>query len=150
MDADDREPTVVFADITVVPVAGARRSEYLAFAQRMAEVYRDHGATRVVDYWQAGPAADQRQFHADGTSYDPGDLKGLGEVVGADASESVVVTVTEWPSREVRDRGTAAAMQDPRVIATLDEAPVFDGGRVVGESFEVTMDVRGGEAADAG
>jgi uncharacterized protein YbaA (DUF1428 family) len=57
--------------------------------------------------------------------------------VGASAVESVVVTVTTWPSREVSDRGTAAVSRDPRVTATFDEDPVFDGGRVIGDSFEV-------------
>ncbi|MEJ5913157.1 DUF1428 family protein [Pseudokineococcus sp. 1T1Z-3] len=132
---------MTFADITVVPVAESRKEDYLAFSRRMAEVYRDHGATRVIDYWQAGTAADPKDFHADETSYDPGALQAIADIAGTAPSESVVVTVMEWPSRESRDRGTAAATRDPRVTATLDEAPVFDGRRVVGDSFEVAMDV---------
>jgi uncharacterized protein YbaA (DUF1428 family) len=132
---------MTFADITIVPVARDRRERYLEFSRQMAEVYREHGATRIVDYWQAGTGAAPSDFHADGASYEPGELRGLADVAAASSSEAVVVTVTEWPSRSARDRGTAAATTDPRVLATLDEEPVFDGARVIGETFEVAMRV---------
>lgn len=129
---------MTFVDITVVPVATEQRGAYVEFARRMAEVYRDHGATRIVDYWQAGPTATTADFHAAEASHSENDLLGLGEALGASPAESVAVTITEWPSREARDRGNAAAISDPRVTATLHEEPVFDGSRVIGESFEPT------------
>lgn len=133
---------MTFADITIVPVAEDRKSEHLAFSRRMAEVYRDHGATRIVDYWQASTSAHPDDFHAEGTSYDSDVLQGIAGIAGASPAESVVVTVIEWPSREARDRGNTAAITDPRITATLDETPIFDGSRVAGESFEITMDLR--------
>lgn len=132
---------MTYADITVVPVQSDRKTAYLAFSKRMADVYRDHGALRIVDYWQAGRSTDQDDFHADGASYGPGELLGLASIAGASDSESVVVTITEWPSREARDRGIAAATKDQRVVATLDEDPVFDGRRLLGETFEIAMSV---------
>ncbi|WP_285363667.1 DUF1428 family protein [Microbacterium sp. LMC-P-041] len=133
---------MAIADITVVPVPTERKAAYLDFSKRMAEVYRDHGAISVVDYWQSNESADPADFHADGASYEPGELKSIADLAGAIAGESVVVTVMTWPSREVRDRGTAAVTSDPRVIETLDEDPVFDGGRVIGDSFEIAMTVQ--------
>lgn len=133
---------MVIADITVVPVPTERKAAYLDFSKRMAEVYRDHGAISVVDYWQSNESADPADFHADGASYEPGELKSIADLAGAIAGESVVVTVMTWPSREVRDRGTAAATRDARVLETLDEEPVFDGGRVIGDSFEIAMSVQ--------
>jgi len=133
---------MVIADITIVPVSTERKAAYLDFSKRMAEVYRDHGAISVVDYWQSGDSADPGDFHADGTSYEPGELKSIADLAGTSPGESVVVTVTTWPSREVRDRGTAAVTSDPRVLKTLDEEPVFDGGRVIGDSFEIAMSVQ--------
>lgn len=130
---------MAIADITVVPVPTERKAAYLDFSKRMAEVYRDHGAISVVDYWQSSEAAEPGDFHADGASYEPGELKSIADLAGANAEESVVVTVTTWPSREARDSGTAAVTSDPRVIETLDEDPVFDGGRVIGDSFEIAM-----------
>ncbi|WP_455904035.1 DUF1428 domain-containing protein [Microbacterium sp.] len=133
---------MVIADITVVPVPTERKAAYLDFSKRMAEVYRDHGAISVVDYWQSSDSADPSDFHAEGTSYESGELQRIADLAGTNAEESVVVTVTTWPSREVRDRGTAAATSDPRVLETLDEDPVFDGGRVIGDSFEIAMSVQ--------
>lgn len=60
---------MTFADITITPVPHAKKEDYFEFSRRMAAVYRDHGATRIVDYWQADGAANQSDFHADGTSY---------------------------------------------------------------------------------
>lgn len=136
---------MTFADITVVPVATERKAAYLDFSERMAQVYRDHGAISVVDYWQSSASADPSDFHAEGTSYESGELKSIADLVGAGGGESIVVTVTTWPSREVRDRGTAAVTRDPRVLATLDEVPVFDGGRVIGDSFAIAMSVQQSE-----
>lgn len=130
------------ADITIVPVRTNRKAVYLAFSRRMAAVYREHGATRVIDFWQAEDPVSQQDFHADGTVYGEGELRDLASVVGASDSESVVVTITEWPSRETRDRGTLAATSDPRVLATLEEEPVFDGNRLIATTLEVTMDLR--------
>ncbi|MBM7442443.1 DUF1428 domain-containing protein [Streptomyces sp. HB132] len=130
---------MTFADITIVPVRSDRKAAYLAFSRRMADVYREYGATRITDHWQSGTPVSQDDFHADGVSYGPGELRGLASMMGASDLESVVVTITEWPSRDVRDRGSAAATKDPRVLATLDEDPVFDGRRLVAESFEIAM-----------
>ena len=132
---------MTFADITIVPVPSERKDAYLEFSRRMAEVYREHRATKIVDYWQAEGSADQAGFHGDGATYAPGALRGIASIAGASDSESVVVTVTEWPSREARDRGTAAATRDPRVVATLDETPVFDGSRLAADSFAIAMRV---------
>lgn len=134
---------MAFADITVVPVATGRKDAYVAFARRMAEVYRDHGATRVLDCWQEADGASQQDFHADGLEYDEDEMPDLASASGASPEETVVVTVTEWPSRAARDRGVAATTKDPRVQATLDEEPVFDGGRLLADSFEITMDLQG-------
>lgn len=126
-----------FADITIVPVRKDRKAAYLAFSRRMADIYRDHGAVDVVDYWQQGDPADHDDFHADGVAYRPGVLRAIASVAGAAEGEVVVVTITKWPSRDVRDRGTAAVTKDSRVLATLDEDPIFDGSRLIAESFEI-------------
>ena len=50
---------MAYTDITIVPVSVDRKDDYIAFSQRMAEVYRDHGAIRITDYWQVEDAGDQ-------------------------------------------------------------------------------------------
>lgn len=134
---------MTFADITIVPVSSDRKDAYLAFSRRMADIYREHGATRIVDFWQREGPVNQADFHADGVAYDEGQLSDFARMAGASKSESVVVTITEWPSRDARDRGAVAVTSDPRVLATLDEDPVFDGGRLIATSFEVMEDLQG-------
>jgi uncharacterized protein YbaA (DUF1428 family) len=133
---------VTFIDITAVPVATHDRSAYLEFSRRVAEVYRDHGATRITDYWQIDGPTSQDDFHADGVEYAEGELLSFAALMRTLPSEAVVITVMEWPSAKVRAAGTAAATSDPRILATLDEDAVFDGSRVVATSFEVTMDLK--------
>ena len=128
---------MTFADITIVPVSRDREATYLAFSRRMAQVYREHGASKIVDYWQTSEPVSQDDFHADGTAYEPGELVSFAGLTGASSAEAIVVTVTEWPSREARDRGVAAATADPRVVATLEEDPVFDGSRLIAGSFHL-------------
>jgi uncharacterized protein YbaA (DUF1428 family) len=53
-----------------------------------------------------------------------------------------VVSITLWPSQEVRDRAAKAIMVDPRIQATMDEEPVFDGRRVIAAGFDVEIDLR--------
>lgn len=130
---------MTIADITLFPVPSGRKSAYVAFSKRMAEVYRDHGAVSVVDYWQSDRPSDPTEFHAADVSYEAGQLRSIAGLSGALATESVVVSVMIWPSREVRDRGVLAATQDPRVLATLDEDAIFEGARVAGDTFEIVL-----------
>ena len=133
-----------FIDITIVPVPTGSKADYLAFSRRMAEVYRDHGALRVTDCWQVEEASGDADFHAADAmaGYAPRSLPDFRKLAGAADGQTVVVSFTEWPSREVRDRGVKAVAVDPRVQATLDEEPVFDGAKVVAGGFSVELDVR--------
>lgn len=131
---------MAFLDITIVPVATAKKAAYLAFSRRMAEVYREHGALKVTDCWQAD-GADDEDFHASDAmdDYAPGSLPDFRKLAGAADDETVVVSFTEWPNRDARDRGVKAATTDPRVQATVHEDPVFDGRRLVAGGFRVEL-----------
>lgn len=124
-------------DVALVPVPRDRREAYLAFAARMAEVYRDHGATRIDHYWQDDQGAAPEAFHAEGAGYEDGELRTLAAAVGAEADEAIAVTITHWPSAQAREQGNASATRDPRVLATLDEEPVFEGSRLLAGDFAV-------------
>ncbi|WP_392508708.1 DUF1428 domain-containing protein [Naumannella halotolerans] len=130
---------MTFADVTIVPVPADHRDAYVEFPQRMADVYLDHGAISVTDYWQVDDSTEQQEFHAASVTYGANELRGIARAVNARSSECLVVSVIEWPSQEERDRGTAAATRDPRIQETLTEEPVFDGRRLMGNSFEVAL-----------
>ncbi|MET3927608.1 DUF1428 family protein [Devosia sp. 2618] len=135
---------MAFCDITIVPVRTDHKAEYLAFSARIAEIYREYGAVRVLDCWQSEEASDDADFHAADAmnDYSPGDLPNLRRLAGAGEGETAVVSITEWPSREVRDYAVKAVVVDPRIQATMDEEPVFDGRRLIVGGFDVEIDLR--------
>lgn len=135
---------MAFADITIVPVASSSKQAYLAFVKRIAEVYRGYGALRVSACWQSEDASDGADFHAADAmaNYEPSSLPNFRTLAGAVEGQTVVVSVIEWPSREVRDLGVKAVAVDPRIQATVDEDPVFDGRQLIAGGFTVELDLR--------
>jgi uncharacterized protein YbaA (DUF1428 family) len=135
---------MMFNDITIVPVRTDRKAAYLAFSARMAEIYREYGALRIVDCWQSEEGSDDADFHASDAmqDYAAGELPNLRKLAGAGGGETVVISITEWPSKEVRDRAVKAVVVDPRIQATTDEDPVFDGRRLIAAGFDVEFDLR--------
>lgn len=105
----------MFNDITIVPVRTDQKAAYLEFSARIAAIYRDYGAFRVIDCWQSEDASNDEDFHAAAMeNYTPGQLLDMRKLAGAHEGETVVVSITEWPSREVRDRAVKAVVVDPR------------------------------------
>ncbi len=107
----------------VAAVPTARKEEYLRFSTLMASVFRDHGATRVVETWEADVP--------DGT------LTDFRRAVKAEPGEAIVFSWIEYPSREVADRSFETAMQDPR---TPKDMP-FDGKRMIFGGFSKILEV---------
>jgi uncharacterized protein YbaA (DUF1428 family) len=134
---------MTFRDITIVPVRADRKAAYLEFSARIAAIYREYGAVRIVDCWQVEAASDGADFHAADAmaTYDPEALPDMRRLAGAREGETVVVSFTEWPSREVRDRAVKAIAVDARIQATMHEDPIFDGGRLIAGGFDVELDL---------
>lgn len=141
---------MLFNDITIVPVRTDRKAAYLAFSARIAAIYREYGALRVVDCWHSEEASHDADFHASEAmkDYADGELPDLRRLAGAGSGETVVISITEWPSKEVRDRAVKAVVVDPRIEATADEEPVFDGRRLIAGGFDVVLCAQS-SAADA-
>lgn len=133
----------MFNDITIVPVRTDRKAAYLAFSARIAEIYREYGAVRIVDCWQSEDV-DEADFHASDAmeGYMPGELPDMRKLAGAGDGETVAISITEWPSKEVRDRAIKAVVVDPRIQSTMDEEPVFEGRRLIAAGFDVEYDLR--------
>lgn len=112
-----------YSDGVLVPVPAGARDDYRSFAETAAEVFIDHGATRVVDAW-ADDVPDGKVT----------DFKGA---VLAKDGEEVVYSWVEWPSKEARDAGWPKVMEDPRLQSR--EAP-FDGKRMVFGGFAPILD----------
>jgi uncharacterized protein YbaA (DUF1428 family) len=114
-----------YVDGFVIPVPSDKREAYLKMAQEAAPIFREHGATRVVECW--------------GTDVPDGKVTDFKRAVNAEPSESVVFSWIVWPSKAARDEGNRKVMEDPRIEAHFSAMP-FDGKRMIFGGFEVMLD----------
>ncbi|BBK32487.1 uncharacterized protein YbaA (DUF1428 family) [Stella humosa] len=113
-----------YVDGFLVPVPSGRKDEYLAAAAKAAAVFRECGATRVVECW--------------GDDVPVGKTTDFLRSVKAEEGETVVFSWIEWPSKEARDAGNEKVMQDPRM--NFGDLMPFDGKRMVYGGFAVLLD----------
>lgn len=116
---------MTYVDGFVAPIrAGVSKEEYRDFAAKAAPMFKDHGATRVVEAWGDDvPHGKQTDFYRS---------------VGAEEGETVVFSWIEWPDKETRDAGMKKVMEDPR-MQPGDPMP-FDGARLIFGGFAVLLD----------
>ena len=119
---------MTYVDGFVAAVPTANREIYRKHAETAAVVFKEHGALRVVECW--------------GDDVPDGKVTDFKGAVKAQAGESVVFSWIVWPSKAVRDEGSRAAMQDPRLQGA---GMPFDGRRLIYGGFEVLLDT--GEGA---
>ncbi len=112
-----------YIDGFVVPVPSGRKKEYLAVAVKAAGIFKEYGATRIVECW--------------GDDVPNGKVTDFRRSVQAEAEEVIVFSWIEWPSKAVRDAGNAKMMKDPRM--TSQDMP-FDGKRMIYGGFEVLLE----------
>ena len=106
-------------------VPTARKSDYAAHAARMAQVFRKHGATRVVETW--------------GAAVPPGEVTSFPLAVQAGPEETVVMGWQEWPDQATQEAGFQKAMQDPE-MGDMGEVPI-NGKTMIFAGFEVLTDM---------
>lgn len=112
-----------YVDGFVVPVPAGKREAYRGLAAKAAAIFKEHGATRIVECW-ADDVPD-------------GKVTDFKRAVNAETGDTVVFSWIEWPSKDVRNRGSKKVMNDPRM--TMDDMP-FDGKRMIYGGFEVMLD----------
>jgi uncharacterized protein YbaA (DUF1428 family) len=118
-----------YIDGFVIPVPTAKKQAYREMAAKAAPIFREYGATRIVECWGDDvPAGKVTDF--------PGAVK-------AESVESVVFSWIVWPSKAVRDAGNQKMKDDPRMQMT--EGMPFDGKRMIFGGFEILLDT-GAEA----
>ena len=107
------------------PVPAGGKEAYLKTAAMAAAIFREHGATRVVECW--------------GDDLPDGKVTDFRKAVKAEAGETVVFSWIEWPSKAARDAGMKEFMADPRMTQNPDPMP-FDGQRMFFGGFETILD----------
>jgi uncharacterized protein YbaA (DUF1428 family) len=116
-----------YIDGFVIPVPTGKKAAYREMSAKAAEVFKEYGATRVVECW--------------GDDVPDGKVTDFKGAVKAEAGETIVFSWITWPSKEVRDQGNEKMRNDPRMKMTAD-AP-FDGKRMIYGGFEVLVDTSG-------
>lgn len=104
---------------------GTTVETYRDFAARAAVIFKEHGATRVVETWEDDVA--------DGKTTD------FRRAVQLQPGEHVVFSWIEWPDKPTRDAGMKKVMEDPR-MQPGDEPMPFDGPRMIYGGFRIILD----------
>jgi len=113
-----------YVDGFVLPVHESKAEAYRAMAARVAPIFEEHGATRVVE--------------ALGDDLMEGKVTDYRKAVKAEDGENVVFSWIEWPSKEARVAGWEKIMADER-MKPEGEMP-FDGKRMFWGGFEILLD----------
>jgi uncharacterized protein YbaA (DUF1428 family) len=113
-----------YTDGFVVPVPEGKKEAYRELAQKMAGVFRQHGATRVVE--------------ALSDDVPKGEVTDFYRAVKAEGDEKVVFSFIEWPDKDTRDKAWQAIMADESMKPEGDMP--FNGQRMFWGGFEPIFD----------
>ena len=120
-----------YTDGFVVPVPEAKADAYREMAAKMAKVFRQHGATRVLEALSDDvPRGKVTDFY---------------RAVKAEDGEQVVFSFIEWPDKETRDQAWQKIMADES-LKPEGEMP-FNGQRMFWGGFEPILDTAKKEPA---
>ena len=123
-----------YTDGFVVPVPEGKEDAYQQMAAKMAKVFREHGATRVVE------AISDDVPH--------GKVTDFYRAVKAEDGEKVVFSFIEWPAKQARDDAWAKIMADESLKPEGDMP--FSGQRMFWGGFEPIFDTaRARQSEDA-
>jgi len=122
-----------YTDGYVVPVIDSKREEYRQLAQKMAGVFRQHGALRVAE-----ALADDVQH---------GKVTDFHRAVRAEDGETIAFALVEWPDKQTRDQAWGKIMADES-LKPQGEMP-FAGQRMFWGGFDNIVDTKAREVAEA-
>jgi len=112
-----------YTDGFVVPVPEAKADAYRELASKMAKVFRQHGANRVIE--------------AISDDVDHGQVTDFYRAVKAEDGEKIVFSFIEWPDKQTRDEAWAKIMADESMKP--QDMP-FDGKRMFWGGFDKILD----------
>ncbi len=122
-----------YTDGFVVPVPEGKTDAYRELASKMAKVFRQHGATRVLE--------------AMSDDVPKGEVTDFYRAVKAEDGETVVFSFIEWPDKKTRDDAWAKIMADESLKPEGDMP--FAGQRMFWGGFEPILDTAKAELATA-
>lgn len=117
---------MAYVDGFVLAVPSANKQAFIDYANKFDTVFKEYGATRVVECWGDDvPAGKQTDFM---------------RAVQCKDEETVVFSWIEWPDKETRDAGMKKMMEDPRMDPKANPMPL-DGARMIYGGFSPVLDI---------
>lgn len=114
-----------YVDGFVAAVPTINKEKYIEHAKVTAVVFKEHGALQIVENWE--------------DDVPEGEITSFPMSVKRETKESVVFSWVTWPSKELRDAGWKALMEDPRMHPDNNPMP-FDGKRLIYGGFQTILD----------
>lgn len=118
---------MTYVDGFVLAVPTANKEKYLAMAHEAWPMFKEFGATRMVECW--------------GDDVPDGQVTSFAMAVKAEPNETIMFSWIEWPSKEARDAGHAKMMEQ----GPPTEMP-FDGMRMIWAGFVPVLDEKASPA----
>ncbi len=113
-----------YIDAYVAAVPTANKEAYRTMAEKMAVLFKKHGALNTVENW--------------GDDVPEGKVTSFTMAVKREESESVVFSWITWPSKTVRDQAWKLCMEDP-IMNDESMKNIFDGKRMIFGGFETIV-----------
>lgn len=117
---------MAYIDGFVAAVPTKNREKYKAHAEYSAAVFKDHGATKVVECW--------------GDDVPDGEVTSFPKAVQKKDDETICFSWIVWPSKEARDAGMQKVFADERMKPENNPMP-FDGKRLIYGGFETLVEM---------
>src|SRR6187431_2485303 len=117
---------MTYVDGFVAAVPTANREKFKKHAEEAANVFKENGATKVVENW--------------GDDVPEGQITSFPMAVKRKNDETVVFSWITWPSKQVRDQGMKKVMDDPRMKPDANNPMPFDGKRMIFGGFETLFE----------
>ncbi len=115
----------MYVEGVLVAVPLVKKAEYAVSAAQMAQVFKAHGATRVVECW--------------GDDVPVGEVTSFPMALKLEEGEVAVFSWIEFPDKATRDACMEASMTDPRMPSDITDMP-FDGKRMIFGGFSAILD----------
>lgn len=116
--------SIGYIDGVVVPVPSSGKEDYKAWCTKVADIFIEQGASRVVDTW--------------GDDVPEGKHTDFKRAAHLKDDETVAYGWVEWPSKQVRDSAWEKLMQDERLNGG---ERIMDGKRMMFGGFTPLLDL---------
>lgn len=109
----------------LLPVPTANKQDFRDFAEKIAGVFKAHGALQIMECW--------------GVDVPDGEVTSMPMAVKKAENETVVFSWVIWESKPARDAAMEKIVEDP--VFNPENTPVpFDGKRMILGGFEPILE----------